>query len=485
MSSNPLRLVDIVVDPYVTRRDLRDEIDMANEAFALSPMLPRGRADEQDYDAIREAFLDPRAAAGPRRIRQAQPQCRHAHGTRRGRENRRDPFRTARTVVEDRLPEALVAIRDAIREAETIAIAVFDPAAIEASLAPIPRGLRIIEEMSWRWREIGAEGRICDLIDLQLTSIEAACVQIRPSTLAPTSRPFSICSRSGSTRPTAEAGRRRAPLGGSGAGGTVARAVAPLAGGRPAPMASGGAVAFTEPRTRRGDRARGRRGAGRRRRGLLRCRQATDAALEPETVTESQIAPEETAFEQPAVEPAAFTEVTEEFSLDAAAEAEDEAILDAIALEMAAPDPEFDEIIEPVEMEAAIPEPMVAEAAAPIAAEMPEPIAPESPPPRGRGGAGRGSADRDGIACALYQRQGGSRRRSDGAAGAGHGGRRDIQRSEGRDAAEALALVRVLSEHRSAHHPRQRHLAKAPRRRQDPMAPIRRMTQAEKITFFS
>ena len=62
-------------------------------------------------------------------------------------------------VVEDRLPEALVAIRHAIREAETIAIAAFDPAAIEESLAPIPRGLRIIKEISWRWREIGADGR--------------------------------------------------------------------------------------------------------------------------------------------------------------------------------------------------------------------------------------------------------------------------------------------------------------------------------------
>src|SRR5207245_6512406 len=82
-----------------------------------------------------------------------------------------------------RLPEALIAIRHAIREAETIAIAALDPAAIEASLAPIPRGLRIIKEISWRWREIGADGRICDLIDSQLASIEAACAQV--STIDP------------------------------------------------------------------------------------------------------------------------------------------------------------------------------------------------------------------------------------------------------------------------------------------------------------
>ena len=43
----------------VTRSDLRDEIDMANEAFALSPMSARAAApNEQDYDAIREAFME-------------------------------------------------------------------------------------------------------------------------------------------------------------------------------------------------------------------------------------------------------------------------------------------------------------------------------------------------------------------------------------------------------------------------------------------
>jgi hypothetical protein len=99
--------------------------------------------------------------------------------------------------------------------------------------------------------------------------------------------------------------------------------------------------------------------------------QAMDAAVEPEIASEST-APNETA-----AEPVVFAEVTDEFSRDAAAEAEDEAILEAIALEMAAPDPEFDEILERVEMEAAIPEPMANEAAAPIAAELPQSIAPE------------------------------------------------------------------------------------------------------------
>ena len=158
---------------------------MANEAFALSPMSARAaEPNEQDYDAIREAFMETARGrwflgeyakrnrnADTRMVLDAVAKIEETLAAQR------------QPVVEDRLPEALVAIRHAIREAETIAIAAFDPAAIEASLAPIPRGLRIIKEISWRWREIGADGRICDLIDSQLASIEAACAQV--STIDP------------------------------------------------------------------------------------------------------------------------------------------------------------------------------------------------------------------------------------------------------------------------------------------------------------
>src|SRR5690349_7941693 len=158
---------------------------MANEAFALSPMSARAaEPNEQDYDAIREAFMETARGrwflgeyakrnrnADTRMVLDAVAKIEETLAAQR------------QPVVEDRLPEALVEIRRAIREAETIAIAAFDPAAIEASLAPIPRGVRIIKEISWRWREIGADGRICDLIDSQLASIEAACGQL--STIDP------------------------------------------------------------------------------------------------------------------------------------------------------------------------------------------------------------------------------------------------------------------------------------------------------------
>jgi hypothetical protein len=79
---------------------------------------------------------------------------------------------------DDRLFEVLAAVRDAVDRATEAASAAFDSATLEASLAPIRKGIVIIREISWRWREIGADGRICDLIDSQLDAIEAGCARI-------------------------------------------------------------------------------------------------------------------------------------------------------------------------------------------------------------------------------------------------------------------------------------------------------------------
>ncbi|MET0678168.1 MAG: hypothetical protein ABW175_20410 [Bradyrhizobium sp.] len=76
------------------------------------------------------------------------------------------------------LPAALSAIRNAITGAEGATAAALDRLALEESLAPVRKGVRIIREISWRWREIGADSRICDLIDSQIVAIEAACDQL-------------------------------------------------------------------------------------------------------------------------------------------------------------------------------------------------------------------------------------------------------------------------------------------------------------------
>ncbi|KYK48019.1 hypothetical protein A1D31_28190 [Bradyrhizobium liaoningense] len=452
---------------------------MANEAFALSPMSARtAEPNEQDYDAIREAFME--TARGRWFLGEYAKRNRNADtsmvldAVARIEETlaaQRQP------VVEDRLPEALVEIRRAIREAETIAIAAFDPAAIEASLAPIPRGVRIIKEISWRWREIGADGRICDLIDSQLASIEAACGQM--STIDPRVE----------LKAAFDLLKDRVEQLDGGATPQAASA-ADNAHAAPAETASAAPVAFTDtpqdiPATPEPEAAAEEAGTTE---ALAMAEQAADAAAVPAKVAESdiasdQVAVEDVALEEPIAEPAAFAEAADAFPPDAAAEAEDEAILEAIALEMAAPDPEFDEIVEPVELAAPMPEPMASDVAAPVAAELPEPIASE--PVVAEEPAADAPIAMDSLA-----------RLTDAIAEAAA----EVMEQQ----APAMAATATFAAASTATLPMPSPLStsspepslgatilasgilqkpRAPAN--DPLAPIRRMTQAEKIAFFS
>ncbi len=164
-----------------TRVDLRDEFVMADEVFALSPISARAvQPSEADYDAIREAFME--TSRGRWFLGEYAKRNRNADtsmvldAVARIEETlaaHRQP-----STPDDRLAEALAAIRSAVDQTAEAATATFDRTALEASLAPILKGTRIIKEISWRWREIGADGRICDLIDSQLEAIEAGCGQI-------------------------------------------------------------------------------------------------------------------------------------------------------------------------------------------------------------------------------------------------------------------------------------------------------------------
>lgn len=451
---------------------------MANEAFALSPMSARAaEPNEQDYDAIREAFMETARGrwflgeyakrnrnADTRMVLDAVAKIEETLAAQR------------QPVVEDRLPEALVEIRRAIREAETIAIAAFDPAAIAASLAPIPRGVRIIKEISWRWREIGADGRICDLIDSQLASIEAACGQM--STIDPR---VELKAAFDLLRDRVE------QLDADGD-------TAPQAGAHPAPaaMVSETPLAFTEtpqdiaapPEPEAAVEAADATNS------FAIAEQAMDAAVEPEVAAESNTPLESTTLEEAAFEPvaesAAFAEVTDEFSLDAAADAEDEAILEAIAMEMAAPDPEFDEIVAPIEMEAATPEPVAAEVAAPIAAELPEPVAAE---PAATAVAHEPAEDApiamdslarltDAIAeaAAEVMEQPAPAMAATATYGVGTAPTLPMPSPLPASSPEPSLGATILASG----------ILQKPRApANDPMAPIRRMTQAEKIAFFS
>ncbi|MBR1174118.1 hypothetical protein JQ617_09145 [Bradyrhizobium sp. KB893862 SZCCT0404] len=482
---------------------------MANEAFALSPMSARAaEPNEQDYDAIREAFME--TARGRWFLGEYAKRNRNAD-TRMVLDAVAKIAETLaaqrQPVVEDRLPEALIEIRRAIREAETIAIAAFDPAAIEASLAPIPRGVRIIKEISWRWREIGADGRICDLIDSQLASIEAACGQI--STIDPRvelKAAFDLLRErieqtEGGAVPQAE---RSSPAPAQESPPPVAEA-APVE-AAPAAMTSEAPVAFTEmpqevaatsaPEAAIEEASIEEAGT------TAMAEQAMDATVAPEAVADSEIASDTAAVEtiavpetvatEPAAEPAAIADVSDAFSLDAAAEAEDEAILEAIALEMAAPDPEFDEIIEPVELAVASPEPSLGpsldsspEPVAAAAVEAPIAAEPVAPQPVAAAIAEEPAADAPIAMDSLA-------RLTDAIAEAAA----EVMEQP----APAMAATATFAAAPAAALPMPSPLPEAslgatilasgilqkPRApANDPLAPIRRMTQAEKIAFFS
>jgi hypothetical protein len=157
---------------------------MANQAFALSPISARASLpSEEDYEAIREAFME--TARGRWFLDEYARRNRNADT----RMVLDAVSRIEETLVaqrqappaappEDKRPEMLAAIGSAVGEAEQMASAAFDILRLDESLAPIRKGARIIKEISWRWREIGADGRICDLLDSQVDAIEAGCGKI-------------------------------------------------------------------------------------------------------------------------------------------------------------------------------------------------------------------------------------------------------------------------------------------------------------------
>ena len=164
----------------LTRGDLRDEFDMADEAFALSPISARANLPgEEDYEAICHAFMETSRGrwflgeyakrnrnADTRMVLDAVARIEQTVATQK------------QAASDSRLAEALAAIRRAVYEARGAAAAAVQNLGLEENLAPVRKGTRIIKEISWRWREIGADSRICDLLDSQVTAIEEACGQI-------------------------------------------------------------------------------------------------------------------------------------------------------------------------------------------------------------------------------------------------------------------------------------------------------------------
>jgi hypothetical protein len=166
-----------VVIVNLTRDDLRDEFAMADEAFALSPISARAaQPSEQDYDAIREAFME--TSRGRWFLGEYAKRNRNADtsmvldAVARIEETLAAQKQPASDKV---LAEAMAALRGTVAEARAAASVALGAMAPEENLAPARKGARVIREIAWRLREIGADSRICDLIDSQVSAIEVAC----------------------------------------------------------------------------------------------------------------------------------------------------------------------------------------------------------------------------------------------------------------------------------------------------------------------
>jgi hypothetical protein len=423
---------------------------MADEAFALSPISARAALpSEEDYAAISEAFMETSRGRWflgeyAKRNRNAdtsmvldavarieQSLAAQKEESLAAQREAADAQREAAAAVADnslaeaKLVEALIAIRGALEAAQTSAMGAIDGLALNEKLAPVRKGARVIREIAWRLREIGNDGRICDLIDSQVQVIEQGAEQIS-SDEAKAALEAAFASLAGRI---AEFSEEETP---------TAVAEAPVA---EAPIAEAQAAS---PAPVPQDEA------------PVAVAETFETAPVQEEVAHAPVSTVSTDAVAPAAEAmvaeadaalaemeAAVMETVEAVELTGeAADAHDEAVLDMIAMEMGAPDPfEDDEIAEPVVEEAHIAEPVVEQAQVSelvepeIVAELPEPMAapPVQPPPQPVAAAAPEPALEVSLGSSII----------------------------------ASGLVR------------------RPVAANDPLAPIRRMSQAEKIAFFS
>ncbi|MDB5620230.1 hypothetical protein [Tardiphaga sp.] len=148
---------------------------MPEEAFALSPISARPNVPgEADYDAIREAFME--TARGRWFLNEYAKRNRHTdtgmvmEAVARIEASLKAEKQAPKAVS---LSDALGAIRTAIRQAKATAIESLPRPEADDTLTAAHNGARIVREIAWTLRECGADARICDLLDTQVKAIEA------------------------------------------------------------------------------------------------------------------------------------------------------------------------------------------------------------------------------------------------------------------------------------------------------------------------
>jgi len=401
---------------------------MADEAFALSPISARAALpSEEDYAAISEAFMETSRGrwflteyakrnrnADTSMVLDAVARIEQSLAAQKEETLQRDLAAqqlAAAAAAGTDLTEALTAIRSAVEAAQA---SVAEALALEQKLAPIRKGARVIREISWRLREIGNDGRICDLIDSQVSVIEAGAAEIS-----------SVEARAALDAAFASIEDCLAELGDDEAPAPVAEAAA--ASPSPAAQETAPAAAMAD---------------------MVEVAPALQAADAPTTsfAAEAELAEAEAALGDTEAAEADDAMQPAEAVDEAAADAHDEALLDMIAMEMGAPDPfDGDEMAEPLAANAHLAEPAPVEPA--TVAQAPEPVA------------------------ATVERPAELRPQSTAQATA---------QPTTQAAPEASLEISLGSSIIASGIVRKPAVAA-----NDPLAPIRRMSQAEKIAFFS
>jgi hypothetical protein len=399
---------------------------MAEEAFALSPISARAaQPSEEDYAAISEAFMETSRGrwflgeyakrnrnADTSKVLDAVARIEESLSAQRQ--------STVESIRDEQLEQVLAALRAAVEATQASAIAALDGLSFEQQLAPVRKGVRVIREISWRLREIGNDGRICDIIDSQAGAIETGAAQLTmDDARAVLDSAFAALAR---RLGEFDADKAAAPA----AGPSVAEApVAEPVAATPSPAVSEStatATTLVEPQV-----------------------QAASETPHAEAIPQ----PSESALAQAEV---ALAEAEAAELARAADEAQDEAVLDLIAMEMGAPDPIDEDAIEEemlvaeamaAEPDMAEPEPEPVQVAEPVRA--PEPVV--VPPP---------------VAAARIVEQ---------PAAPPH------PRVAAPEPATEISLGSTIIANGLVRRP-------SPVAN-DPLAPIRRMSQTEKIAFFS
>lgn len=418
---------------------------MVDEAFALSPISARATLpSEEDYAAIAEAFMETSRGrwflteyakrnrnADTRMVLDAVARIEQNLAAQREEELAREASLqreeglsaqqaaeavAAAAAAQERLTEALAAIRSLVEAAEESAFEALDSLALEQRLAPVRKGARVLREIAWRLREIGNDGRICDLIDSQVSVIEKGTDQfsseearsaLRAAFAALQGRLVEFSDDDAAPPPETESATPASAAAALDQVAEIAEAVFAREAAKAPPVEKAPPVMRAEPvRTE--------------------APPVQVAAAVEETAFQSAEALNAEAFN------AQVLDADETDALDA--DAQDEAVLDIIAMEMGAPDPiDDDEIAE--QARAAEPAPVTAPV---IVARAPEPVAAPPAPVRPVVQAPPAPAPAPVVEMSL---------------------------------GSSLIASGLLKKPVTAAN--------------DPLAPIRRMSQAEKIAFFS